>query len=228
MKICKGDTTITINTCVNSSPFHEKSESSLTMQILWNSFSITSKFFPKWTVLNSENSGNQDNITCNNRGVNGRTCFWIQRGGFWTSWHLTNRYTRGAAARLVKVDLVEKCHWLEMYLGKWNFHIARSETNMFNVAALAKRFWTLSVKCWTANFCIYASRGPLIIMNQLKSLYNSPFKDSQSHPIHICFPITASNESKNCMVTRGIAYLLTDIFLAIVIESTFSLISLGM
>ena len=31
-------------------------------------------------------------------------------------------------------------------------------------------------------------------MNQLKSIYNSPFKDLQSHPIHTCFPMIASNE----------------------------------
>ena len=30
-------------------------------------------------------------------------------------------------------------------------------------------------------------------MNQLKSIYNSPFKDLHSHPIHTCFPIIASN-----------------------------------
>ena len=30
-------------------------------------------------------------------------------------------------------------------------------------------------------------------MNQLKSIYNSPFKNSYSHPIHTCFPISASN-----------------------------------
>ena len=30
-------------------------------------------------------------------------------------------------------------------------------------------------------------------MNQLKSIYNSPFRDSHSHPIHTCFPIIASN-----------------------------------
>ena len=30
-------------------------------------------------------------------------------------------------------------------------------------------------------------------MNQLKSIYNIPFKDSHSHPVHICFPIIASN-----------------------------------
>ena len=30
-------------------------------------------------------------------------------------------------------------------------------------------------------------------MHQLKSIYNSQFKDSHSHPIHPCFPIIASN-----------------------------------
>ena len=30
-------------------------------------------------------------------------------------------------------------------------------------------------------------------MNQLKSFYNSPFKDSHAYPIHTCFPIIASN-----------------------------------
>ena len=42
-------------------------------------------------------------------------------------------------------------------------------------------------------FWIHASKGPVIIMNQLKSIYNSPFKDSHSHPIHTCFPIIDSN-----------------------------------
>ena len=44
-------------------------------------------------------------------------------------------------------------------------------------------------------FCIYTSKGPVIIMNQLKQLkyfYNSLFKVSHSHPIHTCFPIIAS------------------------------------
>ena len=31
-------------------------------------------------------------------------------------------------------------------------------------------------------------------MYQLKSLYNSPFKNSYSHPIHTCFAMIASNE----------------------------------
>ena len=34
----------------------------------------------------------------------------------------------------------------------------------------------------------------VINMNQLKSIYNSPFKDSHSHPIHTFFLIIASNE----------------------------------
>ena len=42
-------------------------------------------------------------------------------------------------------------------------------------------------------FCIHASKGPVIIMNHLKSIYNSRFKYSHSHPIHTFFPIIASN-----------------------------------
>ena len=30
-------------------------------------------------------------------------------------------------------------------------------------------------------------------MDQLKCIYNSPFKDSHSHPTHACFPIIACN-----------------------------------
>ena len=43
------------------------------------------------------------------------------------------------------------------------------------------------------NFCIHAGKGPVIIVNQLKSLYKSPFKNSYSHPIHTCFLMIASN-----------------------------------
>ena len=46
-------------------------------------------------------------------------------------------------------------------------------------------------------FWIHASKGPVIIMYQLKSIYNSSFKDSHSHPIHICFPVIASNAPIN-------------------------------
>ena len=42
-------------------------------------------------------------------------------------------------------------------------------------------------------FCIHANKGPVIIMNQIKFIYTSPFKDSHSHPIHTCFPIINSN-----------------------------------
>ena len=58
----------------------------------------------------------------------------------------------------------------------------------------AHKGYTSSVKCWTANVCIHAGKGPVIIMNQIKSFYNSLLKDSHSHPIHTCFPIIASNE----------------------------------
>ena len=40
---------------------------------------------------------------------------------------------------------------------------------------------------------MHASEGPVTITNQLKSIYNCPFKDSHSHPIHTCFSIIASN-----------------------------------
>ena len=48
-----------------------------------------------------------------------------------------------------------------------------------NFVALVNRFETSRVKCWTTIFCDLASEGPdiIIIMNQLKSIYNSPFKD---------------------------------------------------
>ena len=46
--------------------------------------------------------------------------------------------------------------------------------------------------------CDLASKGPDIIMYQLKSRCNSPFKDSNSHPIHTCFAMIASNVAINC------------------------------
>ena len=48
----------------------------------------------------------------------------------------------------------------------------------------------------TANFCIHSSKGPDIIMHQLKSSYNSPLKDSYLHPIHTCFAMIASNDEE--------------------------------
>ena len=38
-------------------------------------------------------------------------------------------------------------------------------------------------------------------MNQLKSIFNSPFKDSRSHPIHTYFPTIASNDCSIRAVT---------------------------
>ena len=35
-------------------------------------------------------------------------------------------------------------------------------------------------------FFFHAIKGPIIIMKQLKAIYNSPFKNSHSHPIHTC------------------------------------------
>ena len=43
------------------------------------------------------------------------------------------------------------------------------------------------------DFCIHASKGTVIIMNRLKSIYNNPFKDSNSRPIHTSFLIVASS-----------------------------------
>ena len=64
-----------------------------------------------------------------------------------------------------------------------------------NVLGLLNRFSTSSVKCWTVNFCIHVSKGPVIIMKQLKCLYNSSFKNSYSHRVLTCFPMITSNES---------------------------------
>ena len=44
-------------------------------------------------------------------------------------------------------------------------------------------------------FCDLASEGPDFIMHQLKSIYNSPFKDSHSQPVHTCFSMVARNET---------------------------------
>ena len=42
-------------------------------------------------------------------------------------------------------------------------------------------------------FFIHAGKGPVIIINKLKTIYNSKFKESHSHPIHNCFLMIASN-----------------------------------
>ena len=66
-----------------------------------------------------------------------------------------------------------------------------------NVVTLVNRFLTSSVNCWTANFCNHTSKGQVIIMNWLKSIYSSPFTDLHSHPIHTCFAIIASNVNEH-------------------------------
>ena len=43
-------------------------------------------------------------------------------------------------------------------------------------------------------FCDIDSESPDIIMNQLESIYKSPFKDSLLHPIHTIFAMIASND----------------------------------
>ena len=65
-----------------------------------------------------------------------------------------------------------------------------------NVAVFVNILQSSRVCCWTANFCDLASKDPAIIMNQLKSINHSPFKNSHSHPIHTCFLMIAGNGSK--------------------------------
>ena len=58
-------------------------------------------------------------------------------------------------------------------------------------------------------FCDPASEGPDIIMHQLKSSYNSPFKDSHSYFVHTCFAMIASNDNAHLKVSTdnfGIRY----------------------
>ena len=50
-----------------------------------------------------------------------------------------------------------------------------------NSVALVNRFLK-TLKCWIANFCIHDGKGPVSVMNQLKSIYNSPFIDLRSRP----------------------------------------------
>ena len=45
-----------------------------------------------------------------------------------------------------------------------------------------------------SQFFIHDSKGSGIIINQLKSIYNSLFKDSHWHPIHTCFLIIINND----------------------------------
>ena len=69
--------------------------------------------------------------------------------------------------------------------------------NAFDLVLLSviSAYFNLMLDC---QFCDLASEGQDIIMHQLKSLYNSPFKESYSHSIHTCFPMIASNVTDVC------------------------------
>ena len=51
----------------------------------------------------------------------------------------------------------------------------------------------MASQCLTTQPLNHASKRPVITMNQLKSIYNSPSKDLHAHPIQTYFPIIASN-----------------------------------
>ena len=57
-----------------------------------------------------------------------------------------------------------------------------------------------------ANVALLNSKGPLIILNQSKSIYNCSFKDSHSHLIHTCFPIIASNVDDSMFLLLATAF----------------------
>ena len=44
-------------------------------------------------------------------------------------------------------------------------------------------------------------------MNQLKSVYNIPFLDSYSHPIHTCLSMIASNKGATAFYTFDVSIL---------------------
>ena len=52
---------------------------------------------------------------------------------------------------------------------------------------------TVDLYMWYS-YSIHAGKGPIIMMNQLKSIYNSPFKSSHSPTIHTSLATIASNE----------------------------------
>ena len=63
-----------------------------------------------------------------------------------------------------------------------------------NVVASVNRFKPQELNVGLSLFVIWLiTNGPDIIMHQLKSIYNSPFKESHSHPVHTCFAMIASN-----------------------------------
>ena len=50
-----------------------------------------------------------------------------------------------------------------------------------NVFSFSEQILNLKCKMLDGQFCIHVGESPVIIMNQLKSIYNSPSKDSHSH-----------------------------------------------
>ena len=109
--------------------------------------------------------------------------------------------------RTMKLGLVPRFHRVNCRLkihkmGTSNMTSDNRETGV-NIVVLVNRFLTSSVKCWTANFCTHAFKGPVTNMNQLKSIFNRSFNDSHSHPIHTCFQIVAINYS-HCIFSRAV------------------------
>ena len=70
-------------------------------------------------------------------------------------------------------------------------HYKQSSENMCECCSFNEKI--LNPKSIMLDFCEPASEVPDIIMHQLKSIYNGAFKDSDSHPIHTCFAMIASN-----------------------------------
>ena len=70
-------------------------------------------------------------------------------------------------------------------------HYKQSSENMCECCSFNEKI--LNPKSKKLNFCDLVSEVPDIIMNQLKSSYNSTFKDSHSHPLLTCFAMIASN-----------------------------------
>ena len=70
--------------------------------------------------------------------------------------------------------MVMYCLCIVYIFGLFNFVIKEIKSfEFFAISDLAGSFYQIldfkpRVKYWTANFCIHASTGPVIIMNQLK------------------------------------------------------------
>ena len=65
--------------------------------------------------------------------------------------------------------------------GSSEFHLQINFFRQIHLLWILK--WSMLVKV----------QSSVISTDQLKSIYNRPFKDSHSHPIHTCFPLIASN-----------------------------------